>query len=431
MKKFSPSSFNYRESVYVTILICYLLPILIFSKHSVSLMPPNKSWGVISIGLMISVLGSALLILLVNHWEQSLRRKWLLQERVAGSTGAAEGARGGDDLNEENQNKITPLHLESDALSGQESAETFNVALIESEQHKQPIMSELNSLNEQLRQLYDANGQYKQQLDKAQREFEEYRQSSDALLTSARGELTEARQANDHLRGQLEEKERLVTELESKNRDLSYEVKTLLELEDKESASAFQGNPAAAHPFHPVISTFSNEDDLSAVATEGIKSASSERKVRTSYDAVLELQRCIDQARNMKGAAHLSEGGRLGTDNYAIDLRRLFDKFRHETSSPILLYCPDAEKVLFASNQIKGLLGWSPEKFAHDFFNLLQEGGDAWRAAAKNLDGTNHQRVTMVMKTCREGSDALVHCYINKISGGPFANNVIGVLMSA
>jgi len=413
MKKFLSLSLKGRESLYATVLLFYLLPVLLFSKHSIGLMSANKSWSVISLGLVISLFGSALFIVLIKNWEEAVREKSLAKIKVTSPVFAEE--------------KITPLNsYESD-----EQLVTLETALDESQQQSQQLASELQTQNEHLRQVTEEGGLCRQRLETLKKEYEEYRHNIEHSMVQGNQELSQAKERLEQMARQVEEQSRLNSELESKNRDLSYEVKTLLELEDRESASSARAS--SAESFHPVMAAFADGgEDLHAASADELTAVSSERQVHSPYDAVLELQRCIDIAKDLKGAAHLSDGSsRLGADAYAIDLRRLFDKFRHETSSPIVLYNPSEEKVLFASNQVTGILGWSPEKFASDFFSLLQEGSEQWREASKSLDGTNHQTVSLVIKTETAATDALVHGYINSVPSGPFANHVIGVFLPA
>ena len=413
MKKFLSFSFKGRESLYATVLLFYLLPVLLFSKHSVSLMSANKSWGIISLGLMISLFGSALFVLLIKNWEERVKESSLAKVKVVPSVSTEE--------------KITPL---TDYQADEQLA-TLETALDQSYRDKEQLSEELQMQKEQLRQVSEEGGLYQQKFQTVKKEYEEYRRNIEHSMVQGDQQLADATEKLEQMKRQLDEANRLNSELESKNRDLSYEVKTLLELEDRESASGV--NSSSTENIHPVMASFADDgQDLHAASADELTEVSSERRVGSPYDAVLELKRCIDIAKDLKGASHLSDGAsRLGADAYAIDLRRLFDKFRHETSSPIVLYNPTEEKVLFASNQVTGLLGWNPERFASDFFSLLQEGAESWKEATKNLDGTNHQTVSLVVKTEMAGSDALVHGYVNRIPSGPFANHVIGVFLPA
>jgi len=443
MQRSHPLSFNHRQAIYATILVFYLLPIVIFSKHSIALMSVNKSWSVLCTGLLISIFGSVILILLIRNWELLVRSRLTtaLEARVAQHSLTHPPYPEEEDSTVSfsshlHDDKITPLRPEGLTLSNEEQISTLEQALNQSQQRLLQLSEELKNNNHELHVLTNENQEYKRQLEQFQKEFEEYHLKEQNSFQQREVTLVENQHTIAELRQRLEEKESHILELETKVRDCHYEIRTLLQLEDVESASQLAEKENGSQSLHPTLDTFPSnnisEPDIEALHQQ--QPTASDRQVRTPYDAILELERCIDIAQNLKGAIHLNDGSSrlrdsLGADNYAIDLR-LFDRFHHDTSSPIILYSPNENKLLFASNQITGITGWKSEEFVHDFHHLIQHGTEKWKETIRNLDGKNHQEVPLVLNT-KSGQDVLVHCYLNVIPSGVFVNRVIGVLCLA
>src|SRR5215207_6947959 len=64
-----------RQFLSAAIIVFYLIPLLFFSAYSIKLMSYNKSWALLSLGLLLVVFGSLSLIFLLSYWEQSMRDK--------------------------------------------------------------------------------------------------------------------------------------------------------------------------------------------------------------------------------------------------------------------------------------------------------------------------------------------------------------------
>src|SRR5262249_6508281 len=64
-----------RQFLSAAIIVFYLIPLLFFSIYSIKLMSHNKSWSLLSLGLLLVVFGTLSLIFLLLYWEQSIRDK--------------------------------------------------------------------------------------------------------------------------------------------------------------------------------------------------------------------------------------------------------------------------------------------------------------------------------------------------------------------
>lgn len=141
------------------------------------------------------------------------------------------------------------------------------------------------------------------------------------------------------------------------------------------------------------------------------------------------LQRCIQKAKILSGASHLSrkEARFSGLSTEAIDLRRLFDSFRTESGAVILIYSKKEERLLFVSNSIRQLLGWSRERFIGDFSTLIGDSGPLWRHALLKLQSRPEAQLSFTIKT-KSGKEKLISCALGIIPEGVFVDHIVGVL---
>jgi hypothetical protein len=157
-------------------------------------------------------------------------------------------------------------------------------------------------------------------------------------------------------------------------------------------------------------------------------------RVHSCQDAMIQLKRCLDIAQKITSSSHFnSESSRFRdfpVDNFVLDLRRLCDSLRSENQCAILLYSPKEEKVIFANNQVKTLLGWSPEKIVQNFGDIIQEGDQEWKHHLAHISLKHESQVKLQFKT-KKGHDLLVHCHLGMIPTGVFRYHVIGVLHPA
>ncbi len=158
---------------------------------------------------------------------------------------------------------------------------------------------------------------------------------------------------------------------------------------------------------------------------------SSKLEVANQYDAHALLVQCLDRAQSLGGVRALAGRSRrfeeLSMGDYAIDLRQLFDTFRSERGAVVALHSPKEERLLFASNLIRGLLGWGPERFVRDFSWLVRKGVEEWRewVGALALGETGH--VEMVFRSASD-EEVPVGCALGRIPSGAFQGLVIAIL---
>ncbi|MGE3953964.1 MAG: hypothetical protein AB7F31_02045 [Parachlamydiales bacterium] len=243
-------------------------------------------------------------------------------------------------------------------------------------------------------------------LQAALREEREMHAGYESLLREREEGLVRWEEHAHHYEALAEERGREVEHLKG-------EIRRLLHLEPE----ADSGPPLAADP-------------------EGERWAqtlphSSRLEVTGQYDAHTLLVQCLERAQNLPGVRALAGRSKrfeeLSMGDYAIDLRPLFDAFRGERGAAIALYSPREERLLFASNLIRGLLGWAPERFVRDFNWLVRTGVDEWRqwVAALDLGETGH--LEMIFRSASD-EEVPVGCALGRIPTGAFQGLIVAIL---
>ncbi|MCB1135218.1 MAG: hypothetical protein KDK78_03015 [Chlamydiia bacterium] len=383
---------------------CYLLPLLFQALIAVRVAESGPAWTLFSLGLCLALCGSVPLYMLLREWEAKSVLPAAEPERLptpAPYTAPAE----------------TPSQG-ADTLELFETIDQLSAQLGHQEELCTQLAKERSLLQKEVERL-------EAELDRLESEGQGAVQHRDALLNEHKQTINEQRSV-------IERKQDYILKLENKVRDLSYEVKTLIQLNDESIEEKNAASERASD--HPVLNLFDGEIPALPLHAEpshpGIHDMG-EMKVQTAYDASLQLQKCIDTARRLTGATHLSgTNGRLldlSSDSYAIDLRRLFDSYNSESACPVFLYSKREDKLLFVNPQITSLLGWSPDKFTKDYPSLVTEGWTDWKRALKEVTADKPQQMRLLMKT-KSGDDLLTHCNIGMIPNGAFAGHLVGVI---
>lgn len=274
--------------------------------------------------------------------------------------------------------------------------------------------------------LYDAEAKKEEkrqlllQIEDMKKEFERL-QEAHTLLQKAETTASDRRemllrdyqQTISEQRMILEKKQRYIGKLESKVRDLMYEIRSLLQLEEREPETKKQ-------------IAFIEVDEVTPS-----QNYYSQGPV-TTYDLALLLQRTVKRAETFTGATHLAAKSKARyldlSDSFAIDLRRLFDLLRDETSAIIIIYSQIEEKVLFANNMVRTLLGWSPEKFVKDFLSVLgPAGAHEWKRALSKVIAQGEISFSLSLQN-KQGLESPFQAYVGVVTSGPFAGHIIALL---
>lgn len=430
-----------RQCLFAAIFIFYLIPFLFFSIYSIQLMSYHKSWGLLSIGLLLVAFGSLSLIFLLSFWEQEMRDKKIVHSLLLSQQSPS----------------LSPMHKEEKVTlldpsliwidpneniskgMGQDSSEELNLlqAALQSSQRKQEEVTK--SLEIKILELQKQEEENKQLQIKAQligQDFSDYKLFSEEQLKQKQLQLKNLQQVIEDQKAEMEKRQEQIHQLDSKVHDLSYEIKTLLYLHEEESIS---------HPSNKIKENlsslaFTEQKDREQIlpANDGNladnDSLAQVQTVRTPLEADSLLKKCIHIAQKLTGANYYPHGSsryrEFSSSYYAIDQRRLFDSLRSESGALVIMYSQKDHKLLFVNGESKTLLGWSSEKFLTDFSSIIQEGMHEWKKAIHSLSNASESQVRCLAKT-KQGQEVLLNCNLGVIQSGLFRNYIIGVLYPA
>jgi len=362
---------------------------------------PFKNWVSTAFGILLSATGSLIFYLLLRQWEQHIKQ---CQYNMP----------------------ATLFSAKPDILNSKENMQELKKALSDAKSQQKKLIEELNAAKETIHKQDANQANFDQQVADIYHELNTYKSNSEEELRRKTVLLSEYQETINQQRDVIKKKQEQISELESKVRDLNYEVKTLLQLADlgnkntRSTSDKGTAMQAAAHSYQ--VDMF--EEDESQASNTHIA-------VKTPDEASLQLKRCIDIAQKITGANRFASGSSRFKDitinNRALDLRRLFDNLRSENAGTVIVFSQKENKLLFANSQTTNLLGWSPEKFTQTFSEIIEEGKEEWKNGIATLSASTESKVRMVMKT-KSGDNLLVHCHLGMIPTGAFRNHIIGVL---
>lgn len=403
-------------SIAFAVFLFYLLPLISLIVFTNQFVPASDVWVLWSAGLLMAAIGSLVLFGMIRSWEIGLAEilpESLLKEDVS------------PPLSFEHEIPVEKASKEQN--DEKEQLALYEQSLKEAQAKAAESLEQLNSKNEEVQKFAKDNERYQRQAELVLQEFAQYKKAAQEQLEQKGTLLADYQQTMAEQKAILEKKQHQIAQLESKVHDLTYEIKTLLQLAelgnqtlDMKERGAFSNELTA--PFALDLDEF--QDDLPSVP---------ETQIRTFEDASVQLRRCIDIAQKMTGAGYFSSSSRfrdIHEDHYAIDLRRLYDSLRGEKGGAVLFYSQRENKLLFVNTQAKNLLGFSPEKFVQNFSDIVAQGMDEWRKALTQLIAQQEVKVSLVMKS-KAGQDVLVHGVLGIIPTGLFKHHVIGVLYPA
>jgi PAS domain-containing protein len=355
--------------------------------------------------------------ILLQLWEKKMQRSvsQLVQARLDRLQDVP------DDLSESQvemyQREIHHLNeeLEKMRIGYEHQISLMQSSVIKAKEEVQQLHGEMDKKLEQMRQAYlefeDLRQEYRRQEEEAkllQTEGQKALENRESLIGEYQKTVAEQRMI-------IEKKQRYIGNLEAKVRDQMYEIRSLLQLE-----TSIQPGP---------------------VGDEGLVMQTPEAYVemgtpQTPYDFSIQLHRYIEKAEHLTGVEHLGYlGGKsprfldLSLDGYAVDKRRLFDSFKDETGGAVFIYSLGEKKFLFINPAIKGLTGWSQEKFIKEFPRLVVRGYPEWEEAIGKIKVVK-ECVLRLSVLNRSNQPRPIDCYMGLIAKGPFTHHAIGILIT-
>lgn len=432
-----------RQLLSAAIIIFYLIPLLFFSAYSITLMSHHKSWTLLSLGLLLTVFGTLALMLLLFYWEQSMRDKKQGSLLFSGPKSSSAT---------EKETKVTSLdpslifspssHPEHEYVGTKESSKELNLlqtALKASQEQQEQLAKTLEIKTQELLKQEEENKQLQLKVQQVAQDFADYKLFSEEQLKQKQLQLTSLQQIIEDQRAEMEKRQEQIYQLDTKVHDLSYEIKTLLYLHEEEatphkSTTAIKEDASRAFLNGALQES---QETACAILTPPINSDANvlESPVRTAIEAANLLKKCITIAQKLTGSNYYSnESSRYrefsSSSYFAIDQRRLFDNLRSEMGALIIVYSQKENKLLFANNESKTMLGWSPEKLLADFSSIMQEGIHDWRKALNLLTTSSEAHARLLAKT-KNGQEVLLNCHLGVVPTGLFRHYVIGVLYPA
>lgn len=368
-------------------------------------MPSQQGWNLLAFGLLCSSIGTLGLFWFICHSGKKNEAKVLEKaEKILSQ--------------EENQSQViqqdTQAIKELEELQGNYAITRENIERLE---------NELALKTEELNNLQNHSHLIQRQLEELKDEFEAYKHTAEVELEEQKKALDESQKTISDQREGIDKKLQQIAQLESKVSDLTYEIKTLIQLAEIENQSMpiYPNLPATEHSNY-----LSNFDVIEDEASNLF-----EKQVVSEDQATIQLKRCIDIAQKITGANHYSSSNSrfkdLAIDNYTLDLRRLFDSLRMENASTIIFYSQKENKILFVNNQAKNLLGWSPEKFILSFNDIVEPSREIWKQGIASLAIKNTSQLDIKMKS-KTGALIDVQALLGIIPTGIFRHYILGVL---
>jgi len=405
-----PASSFSRYTLLWIVLLCYLLPVIILSAYSTI----TDRWNVLSLGLLITTIGALIIFWMMIRLEANWR-----------TSKATEPSQSKNMHDTSPQPAISepvqePLHAQPPvSLQELEEAKLLNQ---QQRSEIENLLLQIEEINNKIQQTSLDKEDAAKQVQKALTEIDEYKKNTCQQLEHQQGHIQELQEVIADQRAFIEKKQQQTSTLEGKVGDLTYEIKTLLQLAEAHSGSLYTEPPTTySSSFMP---QYEYEEPLSIIP---------ERQIRTHEEATLQLKRCIDIAQKITGSQRFSNQLNAfrdsAADSFALDLRRLCDSLRSENNSTIILYSPKENQLLFVNNQIKILTGWSPDKFVQNFTDIIQD-DDAWRKGFGSLAMRSEAQFKIPLKT-KSGQDISVQVHMGMIPTGIFRHHAVAVLFSA
>lgn len=395
-------SLNDRHALSLVIIVFYFIPLFFFSSYSIRLMSLQKSWTVLCLGLLLISIGGLGLISWLNYWEHAIRNQ--LKKETFG---------------DEQETKVTTLDssfLKNESIFQEnKSKETkelslLQTSLMEERTQQTRLLEELNQKKQEILKSEENQHQLNLKCEKISQAFSDYKIFSEEQLKQKSLQLQELQKSLDEIQNEIEKKDQLILKQENKIQDLSYEMKTLLSVQE-------ESHPKYSFPTHTKQAFSFSQEPL----------IPNEKPIQTETEAYHLLQRCVSHALKITSSPYFGDFAKHEFSQSPIDQRRFFDLLRQETGGIILLYSPKENKILFCHPIVKQLLGWTPEKFMQDFFSIIQGGFNEWKQAMGLLQHSSESKARILLKT-KNGEEHLFECHLGSINNGIFKFNVINVL---
>lgn len=387
---------SFRYTIILMIMLCYFLPIITLTAFSMGLMTHSSSWSIFTLGLLISVSGSSVIFVLINHWALIWQKQMI-----------------------ETKNSLLKDSNIAEAASGIKADESFSF-----NQEKEQTAIEANEM--ELEEMRQDNASMHKQKKQITQELERLKIAIQEQLIQKDASINEYKQNSSQQRSLIEKLQKQISLLEAKEGDLIYEIKTLLQMSEIAKQPVSNGSlknttfPANL-PKQPVRFNSDHKEHSNTSSS-----------IRSTHMAAVELHHCIEIAKKA-GSIPLSTPSsslRELPGETTLDQEYLFDCLRLENRCGILLFSPVENKILFVNEEVCQQSGWNPEKFQTGFAEIVHETGmNTWKSSLQQLSSQNEVQMQLPI-TAQSGIEKLFQCRLGIVPSGTFRNHVIGVLYS-
>jgi PAS domain-containing protein len=394
-----------RYTFLITVILLYLIPMTLISNYGRLYMPAQKGWNLLAFGLFCSAVGT-----LVQFW---MLCRW--------------GTDREEDVVEEEPEAIAPVVNAPQVIVDESQTKAINELqeLLASEREAHiKSQEELADKQDEIQTLYQQHEDLRRQLEVSSNGYESYKESIVDQLEEQKKQLADSQKTIVEQRESIDKKLQQIVQLESKVSDLTYEIKTLIQLAEIENQT-MPMYPNSNAMMEAPVSAYEYDEDAFCLP---------EKQVKNREQASIQLKRCIDIAQKITGASYYNNANSrfkdLAVDNYALDLRRLFESLRMENASTLIFYSQKENKILFVNNQSRNLLGWSPDKFVQSFTDIVEPSLDVWKQGISSLSIKNETVMMLKMKS-KAGQQLPVQSLLGIIPTGIFRNHILGVLYAS
>ena len=398
-----------------TILLLYTLPLIALTTYS---WWARDSWNIWVVGLLLVSFGTYFFASMMHGFASQVSSPTLPMESVTAKPLTPDP---------QADEKIKELEQQLKAYSNM--VEDWKGKAYAHEEHALQVNKEQEEVQTRLDQLSE--------------EYEHYKLEAQHLIEEERNVLEAHRQTIEEQKNTLEQNQQLILTLETKSRDLNYELKTLLKLAEKEGRNEkkekalpeIKGGDDLYPPLvkNPHLIDADRDADFGYLSEGHIHATISEDKypkdAREMYPGngkfqleagIMELKRCIDAAQRIVGINSFGSQPKLNLDNSAIDLRRLFERLSEVKSGAVFVYSPLEKRVIFVNGGAKSVWGVAPDQIQQQFNEWLQKENVSWNEALGPLSYKGETKLDLLM-----GAHSM-RGYLGVIPSGLFRNMVIG-----
>lgn len=424
---FKKKSFTFnRKAFYLLFSLFFFSPFLVITAYFFLHFDTTKAALLFSSFFTLGVLGA---FFLIRQLEKNI--SYLLTKLLEAKIERLQ-QRSTQDL--EDENKRLKRHIDTLKASFETEVVELEEEMLSFRKKIEDLNAKLEEKKEHIRQAYLEYEDLRKEYEFLQEEFAESKRASEEELSQKEALQVEYQQTVVEQRAIIEKNKRYISKLEVKVNDLMGEIKNLLQIDAVKSENTAPGSKGPNSTGANSKASAKSQKREPSFATPGIEYLPLPEKNTTSpYDLALLLRKYVKKAENFLGANHLGsqENGRsrfldISLDSFTLDLRRFFDYFRDETAGIIFIYSLAENKMLFANNFAKDLLGWSPEKFQKDFPHLLTSGANEWKKAIARIENTKEEEFRVLLRS-KNGEEKHFRTLLALISNPPFTHHLIGI----